>query len=143
MYGRRGLQILEKWVEHLINVLGQVMLYVNNQDEAVKFWTEKLGFTVIGEEDSGQGMRWIEVAPKNGAQTSIVLHDKQFIANMEPELNLGTPSLMFYSDDVEQLYSDLANKNVTLGEIVNLPSGKIFNFADDEDNYFAVMEKKQ
>lgn len=129
-------------MEHLINVLGQVMLYVNNQDEAVKFWTEKLGFTVIGEEDSGQGMRWIEVAPKNSAQTSIVLHDKQFIANMEPELNLGTPSLMFYSDDVEQLYSDLANKNVTLGEMVNLPSGKIFNFADDEGNYFAVMEKK-
>lgn len=118
------------------------MLYVNNQDEAVKFWTEKLGFIVIGEEDSGQGMRWIEVAPKNSAQTSIVLHDKQFIANMEPELNLGTPSLMFYSDDVEQLYSDLANKNVTLGEMVNLPSGKIFNFADDEGNYFAVMEKK-
>lgn len=129
-------------MEHLINVLGQVMLYVNNQDEAVKFWTEKLGFIVIGEEDSGQGMRWIEVAPKNSAQTSIVLHDKQFIANMEPELNLGTPSLMFYSDDVEQLYSDLANKNVTLGEMVNLPSGKIFNFADDEGNYFAVMEKK-
>ncbi|MBD8025616.1 VOC family protein [Ureibacillus sp. Re31] len=126
----------------MINVLGQVMLYVNNQDEAVKFWTEKLGFTVIGEEDSGQGMRWIEVAPKNSAQTSIVLHDKQFIANMEPELNLGTPSLMFYSDDVEKLYSDLANKNVTLGEMVNLPSGKIFNFADDEGNYFAVMEKK-
>lgn len=118
------------------------MLYVNNQDEAVKFWTEKLGFTVIGEEDSSQGMRWIEVAPKNSAQTSIVLHDKQFIANMEPELNLGTPSLMFYSDDVEKLYSDLANKNVTLGEMVNLPSGKIFNFADDEGNYFAVMEKK-
>jgi len=129
-------------VEHLINVLGQVMLYVNNQDEAVKFWTEKLGFTVIVEEDSEQEMRWIEVAPKSDAQTSIVLHDKQFIANMEPELNLGTPSLMFYSDDVEQLYGELANKEVTLGEMVNLPSGKVFNFADHEDNYFAVMEKK-
>lgn len=118
------------------------MLYVNNQDEAVKFWTEKLGFTVIVEEDSEQEMRWIEVAPKSDAQTSIVLHDKQFIANMEPELNLGTPSLMFYSNDVEQLYGELANKEVTLGEMVNLPSGKVFNFADHEDNYFAVMEKK-
>ncbi|MDU1032697.1 VOC family protein [Clostridium sp.] len=31
----------------MINILGQVMVYVYNQDEAVKFWTEKVGFTVI------------------------------------------------------------------------------------------------
>lgn len=30
--------------------LGEVMLYVNDQDQAVKFWTEKAGFTVISEE---------------------------------------------------------------------------------------------
>ena len=35
--------------------LGQIMLYVNNQDDAVEFWTEKLGFTVIAEESSSQG----------------------------------------------------------------------------------------
>ena len=28
----------------MINKVGQIMLYVNNQDEAVKFWTEKVGF---------------------------------------------------------------------------------------------------
>ena len=37
----------------MINILGQVMVYVYNQDEAVKFWTEKVGFTVISEEDNG------------------------------------------------------------------------------------------
>lgn len=47
----------------MINQLGQVMLYVNNQDECKAFWTEKLGFEVISEEVSGP-MRWIEVAPK-------------------------------------------------------------------------------
>lgn len=125
----------------MINVLGKVMLYVNNQDEAVKFWTEKVGFSVIAEDDNGQGMRWIEIAPKNDVQTTIVLHDKELIAKLQPELNLGTPSLMFHTDQIDELYSSLQNKNVTLGELVNLPFGRVFNFADNENNYFAVMEK--
>lgn len=117
------------------------MLYVNNQDEAVDFWTGKLGFSVIAEENSGQGMRWIEIATNEGAETTIILHDKEFVAKMSPELNLGTPSLMFFTENLEQLHSDLSQKKVTVGEIVNMPSGKVFNFADNEKNYFAVMGK--
>lgn len=125
----------------MFSQLGQVMLYVNNQDEAVNFWTEKLGFTIVAEEDNGQ-MRWIEIAPKKGAETSIILHDKEFVAKMSPGLNLDTPSLMFFTENLDELHTDLSNKNITVGEIVTMPSGKVFNFADNEENYFAVMEKK-
>jgi len=126
----------------MINKVGQIMLYVNNQDEAVNFWTEKLGFSVISDEDNGQGMRFIEIAPTNVAGTSIVLHNKELISKMAPELNLGTPSLMFFTEDLEKLHNDLSNKNVKVGQIVNMPSGRVFNFADGEENYFAVTEKK-
>ncbi|WP_368505173.1 VOC family protein [Alkalihalophilus sp. As8PL] len=125
----------------MFSKIGQIMLNVNNQDEAVKFWTEKLGFTVISDENSGQGMRWIEIAPKKGAETTIILHNKEFVSKMSPGLNLDTPSLMFFSESFEQLHSDLTNKKITVGEIVNMPSGRVFNFADNEGNYFAVMEK--
>lgn len=134
---------LYKGVEKsMMSKVGQIMLYVNNQDEAVDFWTEKVGFSVISEENNGQGMRWIEIAPTKGAETSIILHDKEFVSKMSPELNLGTPSLMFFSENLEELHSDLSNKNIKVGEIVNMPSGRVFNFADNEENYFAVMEKK-
>jgi lactoylglutathione lyase len=126
----------------MINIVGQIMLYVNNQDEAVKFWTEKVGFRVISEENNGQGMRWIEIAPTNVAETSIILHNKEFVSKMAPELNLGTPSLMFFTKNLDELYNNLSNNNVTVGEIVDMPSGKVFNFADSEQNYFAVMERK-
>jgi lactoylglutathione lyase len=129
-------------VIQLINQVGQIMVYVNNQDEAVRFWTEIVGFSVISEEDNGQGFRYIEIAPSKEAETSIILHNKEFIAKMSPELNLGTPSLMFFTKNLEQLHTDLTNKNITVGEIVTMPSGKVFNFADFEENYFAVMEKK-
>ena len=125
----------------MINKIGQIMLYVNNQDEAVKFWTKIVGFSVISDENNGQGMRWIEIAPSKDAETSIILHNKELVAQMSPGLNLGTPSLMFFSENLDQLHSDFSDKNITVGEIVNMPSGRVFNFADREENYFAVMEK--
>ncbi|WP_458412527.1 VOC family protein [Schinkia sp. CFF1] len=125
----------------MINIVGQIMLYVNNQDKAVNFWTKKVGFSVISENNE-EGMRWIEIAPTMDAETSIILHNKELIAKMSPELNLGTPSLMFFSEKIDELHSDLLNKNVTVGEIVNMPTGRVFNFADCENNYFAVMEKR-
>lgn len=125
----------------MINKVGQIMLYVNNQDETLKFWTEKVGFIVVSEEDNGQ-MRWIEIAPTKEAETSIILHNKELIAKMQPELNLNTPSLMFYSENLDKLYKDFSDKNITVGELVNMPFGRVFNFADNEENYFAIMEKK-
>ncbi|MGV3465588.1 MAG: VOC family protein [Heyndrickxia sp.] len=125
----------------MIKKVGQIMLYVHNQEESLKFWTEKAGFTLVAKEDNGQGFKWYEIAPAHDAETSIILHNKGLVAKMSPELNLGTPSLMFFTEDLEALYNNFTDKNIKVGEIVNMPSGKVFNFADDEGNYFAVMEK--
>ncbi|MGG0031359.1 VOC family protein [Priestia megaterium] len=124
----------------MIKKVGQIMVYVNDQDQAVKFWTEKMGFQVMSEQNNEEGMKWIELAPVVGAETTIILHNKQLIAKMQPELNVGTPSLLFFTENVAELYGDLTAKGVTVGEIVSMPSGKVFNFSDSEDNYFAVME---
>lgn len=123
----------------MIGQIGQVMLYVEDQERSKKFWTEKLGFTVVS--DINNGMRIITIVPNGNAQTSIVLHDKKKIAEMSPELNLTTPSLMFYAENLDVLYRDYQTKGITVGEFMEMPFGKVFNFADDEENYFAVMEK--
>lgn len=118
------------------------MVYVNDQDKAVKFWTGKAGFKVIAEEDNGEGFRWIEIAPTKESETSIILHNKEFVAKMSPGLNLGTPSLMFFTDNLDELFNKFTEENIKVGEIVNMPGGRVFNFADDEENYFAVIEKR-
>ncbi|MCZ2259516.1 glyoxalase [Sporosarcina sp. G11-34] len=56
--------------------------------------------------------------------------------------NLQTPSLLLFSNNLDELYKDLTKKQVTVGEIVTMPSGRVFNFADNEGNYFAVLKKK-
>ncbi|AIQ48397.1 glyoxalase [Paenibacillus sp. FSL R7-0273] len=125
----------------MIKQIGQIMLYVNDQDQALRFWTEKVGFVKVSEADNGQGLRWIEIAPAAGLQTSFVLHNKQLIAEMQPELNLGTPSILLYADDLDTLYKDFQAKGITVGELVDMPEGRVFNFADDENNYFAIVQK--
>lgn len=125
----------------MITKLNQVMLYVENQDEAIAFWTKKIGFVIISEESQGD-MRWFEIAPSIDSETSLILHNKEIIKKISPELNLGTPSLMFATDNVDDLYQKLIAQNVNVGEIINIPTGKILNFSDAENNYFAVMEQK-
>jgi lactoylglutathione lyase len=125
----------------MINIVGQIMLYVNNQEESVKFWTEQAGFSVLSEHDNG-AMKWFVIAPSKEAQTTIVLHNKELVAKFSPGVNLETPSLMFFTKDLDQLYKDFKDRNITVGEIVNIPDGRVFNFADNEENYFAVTEIK-
>lgn len=132
--------ILTKGLDKMIQKLGQVMVYVNDQDKAAQFWTEIMGFRIIADRDKDQEHRGIEIGPADGAETSIILYNKDFVAKMSPGVTLGTPSLMFISDQFDQLYSSLKDKNIIVGDIVQLPGGRVFNFADYEDNYFAVME---
>lgn len=127
----------------MIQKIGQVMVYVSDQDRVKNFWVEDLGFSVISEEDNGAGMRWFEIAPSDDSETSFILHDKELISKMQPELNVGTPSIMFLTDKLDELYEKLTTKQVTVGDVVSMPSGRVFNFADPEGNYFAVMGKSE
>ncbi|MNF02824.1 hypothetical protein D3C80_2020310 [compost metagenome] len=60
---------------------------------------------------------------------------------MQPELNLGTPSILLFADDLDTLYKDFQAKGITVGDLVDMPEGRVFNFADDESNYFAIVQK--
>lgn len=123
----------------MITKLGQVMIYVDNQEAAMKFWTEKVGFELLATVENGP-MKWYEIAPSTQSETTIIVHNKQLIAEMSPELHLGTPSLLFYSAQFDALFQSLNEQQVTTGPIVDMPTGRVFNFADDENNYFAVAE---
>jgi catechol 2,3-dioxygenase-like lactoylglutathione lyase family enzyme len=48
----------------MIKRIGHITILVRNQDEAGKFYTEKLGFTKREDTSFGEGMRWVTVSPK-------------------------------------------------------------------------------
>ena len=57
--------------QHIPGV-GTVYLAVSDQDRALAFYRDKLGFEVRTDTEFGEGFRWIEVAPA-GAYTVIAL----------------------------------------------------------------------
>ena len=132
----------------MISKLAQVMLYVEDQAAAVTFWTEVMGFEIISKNkndpSSEEEMKWIEIAPESDSATTLVLFDKKAIAEQSPDLNLSTPSLMFFTEDLKSLHNNLKQEpDIFVGEIVEYAdyNERLFNFSDREENYFAVLEK--
>ncbi len=116
------------------------MVYVNKPREVADFWTKQIGFVELQENKLGNGVLSVEVAPRIDSDTSLVLFDREVVANASPELSLGTPSILFSSYNLQQMYDDLRQKGVKVGEIVEMGGQLTFNFADIEGNYFAVRE---
>ncbi|WP_375178954.1 VOC family protein [Enterococcus rotai] len=114
----------------------KIMLYVTNVEESSQFW-QKIGF-VEKERDAVDGTLVVEIAPSETAETMIVLYDLAFIQKHSPEVAGNTPSLMFFAEDVVELYKKMKDADVRIGELVQLPTGLVFNFADNDENYFAV-----
>ena len=57
----------------MITKLGHVTILVRDQDEALEFYTEKLGLEKRTDVPFGPGMRWLTVAPKGQREVAIVL----------------------------------------------------------------------
>ena len=49
-----------------ITQVGRVMVPVSDQDAAIAFYTETLGFLLVADVPFGDGERWVEVAPPGG-----------------------------------------------------------------------------
>lgn len=123
----------------MIASLGQVMLYVNDVEASAIFWKEKVGFERVERQEQGPQVSYI-IAPKADSEVQFVLHDKAEVAAMNPEMNLGTPSILMTSLDVEKTYQDFVSRGVKANPVMDLGFMKVFNFSDEEGNYFAVRE---
>lgn len=124
----------------MIKKLMNVMLYVEDIDQAVDFWTNRLGFTVKNELDLMENFKGFEIAPEVASETTLVLFPLEFIEKYSPEVSRETPSLMFEVENIEETYEKFKDKGVHVGELVEIPDMKTFNFNDGQDNYFAVSE---
>lgn len=120
--------------------LQSVMVYVDDVEAAKEFWTTKFDFVVKETIELPEDFKGYDLAPNDDAETSMTLFSKDFIRKYSPELSLETPSLMFEVENIESLYEESKNRGVEVGELVEIPGTKTFNFQDGQGNYFAVGE---
>ena len=121
----------------MIRKIGTVGIYVDDQDRALKFWTEKVGFEMKNKKDMGNGFSWLEVAPKN-AESALVIYPKQLMTDYA-ELK---PSIVFICDGIEDFCRKLKGNGVVfIKELSDLPWGKFASFSDEDGNKFGLRDK--
>jgi catechol 2,3-dioxygenase-like lactoylglutathione lyase family enzyme len=104
---------------YLIENMTHVMLFVKDYDEALDFYTKKLGFAKVTDVSLAPEMRFLTVAPK-GQGTEIVLHVPNAAMHGEAEAKrqaglIGkTASLMFKVDDCKKTCEELRSKGVKI-----------------------------
>jgi predicted enzyme related to lactoylglutathione lyase len=82
-------------------------VYVNDQERALRFYTEVLGFTKKADFSNGP-YRWLTVIPPDdpsGTELQLALNnDPAAKAYQQAKFQQNQPAVMFYSDDVKAEY---------------------------------------
>jgi len=111
---------------------------VRDQNRALDFYTEKLGFTIITDQPFDEKQRWIELRiPK--AETRVVL----FTAEGE-EKRIGSMMPMSYAcEDIDATSQELKKRGVEFdGPPEKQPWGTYAMFKDSEGNRFVLSQDK-
>lgn len=126
----------------MINRIGKITIYVNNQEEAKEFWTKKMNFVIKLEQPMGPNMTWLEVGPSEDEFTSFVIYEKQLMLAQKPDANVCHPNIILSTNDIETTYNELKSKGVNVKNLMIMPYGKMFNFEDQDKNEYLVREDK-
>lgn len=134
--------------------LATTQVWVRDQDEAVAFWTEKVGFEIkedVTVPDLGN-FRWVTVGPQGQEGTAIVLMaipgqpvmDDTTRAQVQDLMAKGfATGLFFTTDDAQAMYERMVAAGVeTTGEPMEQVYGVDFGFRDPSGNHFRVASRR-
>jgi lactoylglutathione lyase len=111
-----------------------VSIPVNDQDAALRFYTDTLGFTLVRDNPTPNGGRWIELAP--GSDNVIV--------TLEPaaaDVTRGAIAIRFTTPDAQAARAALVAGGVDVEEILRWPGvPAMFAFRDPDGNAFSITE---
>lgn len=94
--------------------IAHITLVVGDYDEAIRFYTDKLGFTLIEDTYIDKEKRWVLVAPEGNAGCSLLLakasteEQRRRIGNQTG----GRVALFLYTDDFWRDYKKLLGSDV-------------------------------
>jgi catechol 2,3-dioxygenase-like lactoylglutathione lyase family enzyme len=123
--------------------LAHIALIVNEYDEAIQFYTEKLKFTLVEDTVLSVDRRWVRIAPPGSTGTTLLLAKA---STEEQHSRVGNQTggrvfLFLYTDDIERDHKNLLDKNVTIvREPLRQPYGTVLVFSDIYGNLWDLIE---
>lgn len=111
-----------------------VSIPVDDQDAALLFYTDTLGFTVLRDNPTPNGGRWIELAA--GSDNAIVT-----LEPATPGVTRGAIGIRFSTDDAEAAHAALLAAAADTDDILRWPGvPAMFAFRDPDGNTFSITE---
>jgi len=133
----------------VITSLTHITVTVRDQDEALSFYTEKLGFVRRADEAFGEGARWLTVSPPGSGEVEIILHLPSLAAgspNQEAVNRLlrrvGQAAIVcLATDDCQATYEELSGRGVEfISPPQAVPWGRQAIFQDLYGNPYLIVE---
>ena len=113
-----------------------IAITVADQDDAVGFYVDTLGFEKRLDAPISPTMRWIEVAPP-GAATSIALNAGEGAS--DPGSDTG---IRFTVPDAEAEHAEMRDRGVAVGDLIRLDGvPPMYTFDDPDGNRFYIVEE--
>ncbi|MGA7719833.1 MAG: VOC family protein [Ignavibacteriaceae bacterium] len=134
----------------MIAKMSHVSIFVLDQEEAKKFYTEKLGFVVKMDQKMDNGFRWLTVSPVEQPDLEIILMGIAPGPMMDEKSSLQLKELVksgklgagaFMTGNCQKTYEELKTKGV---EFFYPPKQQFYGietlFKDNSGNWFSLTQ---
>jgi predicted enzyme related to lactoylglutathione lyase len=137
----------------MITRLSHATIYVLDQEEALKFYRDKLGFEVRTDMTMDNGFRWLTIGPKTQPDLEIILMavrespmfpaDK--VASLRNLIQSGSMGAgVMQVDDCQKTYEELKSRGV---QFMAAPAERFYGvealFKDNSGNWFSMCQPKK
>jgi catechol 2,3-dioxygenase-like lactoylglutathione lyase family enzyme len=133
--------------------MSHATIFVNNQNEALEFYRDKLGFKVHTDATVSEDFRWLTLNTSAQPDFEIVLMEPKPGMLMDEETSNQLRAILakgvlgagvFQTDDCRRTYEELKAKGVEFAsEPAERPYGIEAVFRDNSGNWFSLTEPKK
>ena len=123
--------------------LAQIAILVADYDEAIQFYTQKLGFILLEDTQLSETKRWVKVAPPGSTECCLLLakaasgQQSRYVGNQSG----GRVFLFLHTDDFWRDYHQYSNNNIRfIREPVKEEYGTVAVFEDLYGNLWDLVE---
>ena len=126
--------------------IANIALLVNDYDEAIEFYTQRLGFTLIEDTKMSETKRWVIVSPPGATESRLLLAKAK---NEAQQMRVGDQAgqrvfLFLHTDDFWRDYNKMKENGV---KIVREASEEVYGtvavFEDLYGNLWDLVEPKK
>ena len=126
--------------------IAAISLLVRDYDEAIAYYTHKLGFVLLEDTPLGGGKRWVRIAPRGAAETSLLLAraaNERQLAQVGDQMG-GRVGYFLHTDDFRRDHAAMSAQGVKFVEAPrHEPYGTVVVFEDLYGNRWDMIEPKR